>query len=311
MTSSRALRRTRGTVSATRQNREGGYLLITLMLAFALIAIAALAVLPALEQQIQRDREDELRNRGTQYMRAIQRYYRFFGRYPTRVEDLESSNNKRFIRKRYKDPMSKDPQTGKELDFKFLHLQDVMLNNGPVMGASGATGLAQLSGQQGAQSPGLEGWQNALSGNIENPPSTDSSTSEQGSSSDADPISDPAKSGVASNSDENSTLSWQTSGGGPILGVASNSKQKSIHEYNKKNHYNEWYFIYDASAPRSAGVLLGPWQPTLNMTTNLNATNAPSGVQGQPQSGVGTSQNPVSLPNPMSQQNPPGGSPSN
>ena len=57
-------------------------MLITLMLAIALITIALLAVLPDLKQQIKRDREDELRHRGTSYMRAIQHFYKKFGRYP-------------------------------------------------------------------------------------------------------------------------------------------------------------------------------------------------------------------------------------
>src|SRR5271168_2922163 len=85
------------------QIRQRGYMLITLMLALALIAIVLLTALPEIGQQIKRDREDELRHRGTAYMRAIQHFYRKFGRYPTKVEELESTNNLRFLRKRYKD----------------------------------------------------------------------------------------------------------------------------------------------------------------------------------------------------------------
>jgi type II secretory pathway pseudopilin PulG len=60
------------------RNSERGYMLITLMLAFALIAIGLLAVLPEIGQQIRRDREEELRHRGTSYMRAIQHFYKKF-----------------------------------------------------------------------------------------------------------------------------------------------------------------------------------------------------------------------------------------
>src|ERR1700730_6700979 len=71
------------------QIRQRGYMLITLMLALAVITIALLTVLPEIGQQIRRDREEEMRHRGTAYMRAIQHFYKKFGRYPTRVEELK------------------------------------------------------------------------------------------------------------------------------------------------------------------------------------------------------------------------------
>src|SRR5271156_7173505 len=134
------------------QNGQRGYIMITLMLAVALITIGLLAVLPDLKQQVQRDREEELRNRGTAYMRAIQHYYKKFGRYPSKVEDLENTNNLRFLRKRYTDPLNVDKATGKEKDFKFLHQQDITLNNGPVLGGTpGQTGPGGPSAFGGAQ----------------------------------------------------------------------------------------------------------------------------------------------------------------
>src|SRR5437899_7967788 len=71
------------------QIRQRGYMLITLMLALALITIGLLTVLPEIGQQIRRDREEEMRHRGTAYMRAIQHFYKKFGRYPMRIEELE------------------------------------------------------------------------------------------------------------------------------------------------------------------------------------------------------------------------------
>src|ERR1700686_2729824 len=116
------------------QNRSRGYMLITLMLGFALIAIGLLAVLPEIGQQIRRDREEEMRHRGTAYMRAIQHFYKKNGRYPSRLEELENTNNVRFLRKRYKDPI-----TGK--DFKLLHVGEVQLT-----GAAGIAGAAAIGG---------------------------------------------------------------------------------------------------------------------------------------------------------------------
>src|SRR5258708_8985377 len=113
---------------------QRGYMLITLMLALALIRIALRTVVPAIGQQIRRDREEEMRHRGSSYMRAIQHFYKKLGRYPMRVEELENTNNIRYLRKRYKDPMTKDPATGQEKDFKLLHQTDISLNNVPVFG---------------------------------------------------------------------------------------------------------------------------------------------------------------------------------
>src|SRR6185437_4721611 len=37
--------------------------------------------------------------------------------------------------------------------------------------------------------------------------------------------------------------SGQVFGGGPIMGVASSSKDKTIRKFNNKEHYNEWLFV--------------------------------------------------------------------
>src|ERR1700740_3178922 len=90
------------------QNRSRGYILLTLMLFLSLLAIAALAILPDVVNQVKRDREEEMIHRGVGYSRAIRRFYKKFGRYPTKVEDLENTNQMRFIRKRYKDPVNNE-----------------------------------------------------------------------------------------------------------------------------------------------------------------------------------------------------------
>src|SRR5467141_115177 len=109
---------------------QGGYMLLMLMLVVTLLAIAAAAIVPTMAFQIRRDREEELIHRGVQYSRAIRSYYKKFGRYPTRIEELESTNNLRFLRKRYKDPL-----TGQ--DFKLLHFGEVKLTmSAPMAGVS-------------------------------------------------------------------------------------------------------------------------------------------------------------------------------
>jgi type II secretory pathway pseudopilin PulG len=275
------------------QNRQRGYMLITLVLALALITIALLTVLPDIGQQIRRDREDEMRHRGTAYMRAIQHFYKKFGRYPTKIEDLESTNNVRFLRKRYTDPINRDPATGKERDFKLLHQTDISLNNGPVLGQtsgqsslSGAGGLQGQGGFGGAQSGlgglgGLGGF-GAQPGGLQQATSAGAQTSATGSSGDSSSSSSGSSSSGSSSSGNSSDaggsstssgssssssstgsgsgLSGQTFGGGPILGVASTSKAKSIRVFYTKNHYNDWLFIYITQADRG-GLLVGPINP--------------------------------------------------
>jgi type II secretory pathway pseudopilin PulG len=305
------------TTKLRRSRKQRGYMLITLTLAVALITIGLLAVLPDIVQQIRRDREEELRHRGTEYMRAIQRYYRKFGRYPTRLEDLENTNNIRFLRKRYKDPMSRDPQTGKDRDFKILHPQDVLLNSGS--GPGQATGQIGLAGQvglggltAGAGGPGVQ-----TLGGLQTPQSGLQNGNNSGGSSDN---SNPSNTANAQGSNTGSSgggpgLSGQVFGGGPIIGVASTSKEKTIREFNSKSHYNDWYFAFDASQV-AVGLVVGPWRPNTGFVmggfSNFGQPDAGPG-QGVSQPATGQSQNGpgVALPGSASQPNPNGNPPNN
>ena len=263
------------------QNRQRGYIMITLMLALAMIAIALLTVLPEIGQQIKRDREEEMRRRGTAYMRAIQHYYRKYNRYPASIEQLEDTNHLRFLRKRYTDPMNRDPKTGKERDFKILHQTDIMLNNGPVLGQiPGPTGNPGPGGPQGGLGS-TQGGLNALQGGLgalgaqtgglqqtvtPNPATGDASDAEGNpNSAESNPSNSIAKSGSTSG------FNGPVLGGGAIVGVASMSKEKPIRVFYGKNHYKDWLFIY---APQfdQGGLLKGPVNPGMP-TPNLNGGN--------------------------------------
>src|ERR1700751_5385446 len=123
---------------------EHGYIMLTLLLAMALMVIFAGVIVPSITFDVKRDREEEMIHRGVQYSRAIRGYYKKFGRYPTKIEDLENTNQLRFLRKRYKDPL-----TGK--DFKLLHYGEAKLSlNGVGGGAiAGATPVSSLSSSGG------------------------------------------------------------------------------------------------------------------------------------------------------------------
>jgi type II secretory pathway pseudopilin PulG len=304
---------------------QRGYMMITLMLALALMTIALLAVLPSVKQQILRDREEEMQHRGTAYMRAIQHFYKKFNRYPTRVEELENTNNLRFLRRRYTDPMNRDHATGKEKDFKLLHQQDISLNSGPVLGQptqgqSGPGAQSGFGGQSGFGSQGgLGGGQSGFGGQSgpgsfggptggaqQTSPGNQPSASGSGSSSSGGSSSAGTSSGDSTNEDGSSSasgsspsnsnqasgsssgLNGPTFGGGPILGVASMSKEKTIRVFFDKNHYNDWLFIYMPQADRG-GLLTGPINPGMQ-TGNMGGLTPGQMAGGVPgQSGLGQS----------------------
>jgi type II secretory pathway pseudopilin PulG len=294
---------------------ERGWVMLTLLLAMALMAIFAAVALPSITFEIRRDREEEMIHRGTQYSRAIRAYYKKFGRYPTKIEDLESANNLRFLRRRYKDPI-----TGQ--DFKLLHFGEAKLSlsggigGGTIPGANpigaasglngGPGGLNGPGGSNGGPggfsqpvplggNAGFGGNSNSAFGQNQQaggnpPPASDPSQPGAQSSPDGTAIS-PA--GTTKGTDNNSgdKLAGVTFGGGPIVGVTSNSKKDTIREFNHKKKYNEWQFIYDPA--NDMGFLIKtPNQPQVpgfgqQGMQSINGQN----VNGQPGSsnGLGTS----------------------
>ena len=340
-------------IASTLCPAQGGYILIILILFVALLAIALTALAPLLTQQIKRDREEELIHRGTQYSRAIKHYMKKFNRYPTRIEDLENTNEVRFLRKRYKDPL-----TGK--DFKLLHQGEVQMSGGP--GLAGATSAATLaagaaalaggatpfggsgafggnsgssfggnsggafgggnsgfggnSGSSfGGNSGGAFGGGNssfggnsgstfggnsggAFGGNTPTPPVGANPAQDNGS--DAAPnqgqpqgpgFGQPVQNLPGGNGQN--PAGNQVFGGGPIVGVESVSKDKSIRIFSKKEHYNEWQFIYDPSTDRG-GLITTPNQPpvqgaspSLNGTPGAPGAPGAQGAQGGPASPFG------------------------
>lgn len=279
---------------------QRGYILLILLLFVALLSIGALKIVQEFKFQYQRDREEEMIHRGVQYSRAIRRYYRKLGRYPTRIEDLENTNNVRYIRKRYKDPMNRDPKTGKELDFKLLHMTDVQLsfNSGAPNGtasvadiAAQQAGAGQLAGTQGVKpvaGTAPEAGTDASQVTQEPQSGDQSGTAQTDQGAASAPPPQPLSPQLGPNG------APQVFGGGAIVGVASASKQKSIREFNKKDHYNQWQFIYDPTTDRG-GLLMTPNQPPLQGSAqNVQPQNGqqPNGQQpglpGQPGTGVGT-----------------------
>ena len=111
-----------------------GVLFMVLLITLAL-AIAA----PKMAESIRRDKEIETVHRGMQYARAIQIYFNKYGRYPNTIDQLVKSDNQRFLRKRYLNPM-----TGKD-DWRLIHYGEAKV---PAQGLFG-----QTVGQTGGHLP--------------------------------------------------------------------------------------------------------------------------------------------------------------
>jgi type II secretory pathway pseudopilin PulG len=277
-----------------------------LMLFVTLLAIAAAAVAPTIAFQVRRDREEEMIHRGVQYSRAIRRYVKKTGRYPSRLEELENTNNIRFLRKRYKDPV-----TGK--DFKILHIGDVQLTGAagiagaasigggmapgasPLGGATAAGGPAgtaaasMLLGAAANQGASAAGATPAVGGAADTPGQDAGQANAGSSSGQSQDQSQDSKSGQSGLSASGDKLSSTVFGGGPIVGVASISKAQTIREFNHKNHYNQWQFIYDPTMDRG-GLITTPAQPPLQVNVQIQQPNSSGQNPSMPgASGFGTS----------------------
>jgi type II secretory pathway pseudopilin PulG len=272
-------------------NDQRGYILLMLMLFIALLAIAAGALAPSIAFRVKRDREEEMVHRGVQYSRALRRFVKKTGRYPTRLEELENTNNIRFLRKRYKDPI-----TGK--DFKLLHVGEVQLSNSPgvaigvaasAMGGAAAAGGAGAAALLGAASGMMA---QAAQAPVMPPTPAPEAAGDSGKEGGPGGNQSKADSSQPGGTSGSSPLTSTVFGGGPIVGVASTSKTKTIREFNHKNHYNDWQFIYDPTMDRG-GLITTPAQPALQVSApavqqnssgpgNSSGSSSPLGGQSTP-----------------------------
>ena len=302
-------------------------MLLAVLFMMAMMVIVAMAMAPSIVMQIKRDREEEMIHRGTEYARAIKKYYKKFGRYPANLEQLDNTNQIRFLRRRFKDPLTKDGE------WKLLHYGDIV----SLVGANGVgTSAAQLAAQSAAG--GLNG--NAASGAAGNglgantaqigtqtstqlpdgsfatqtpgavQPSGGTTpltpggagatgqpggfTTGTGPGQGANATGTQAQ-GATGQTGSNNTIfgntgvGGQTFGGGAIVGVASNSKDPTIRIFNKKKTYDEWQFIYSPMMDTAANTLLrGPYNgQTLG---NAQQIGTPAGQLNQSQQPGGLGQ---------------------
>jgi type II secretory pathway pseudopilin PulG len=252
-----------------RPQSESGYILLAVLFMVVLILIALAVAAPRIAADIQRDREDELIHRGKQYTRAIKLYYKKFGRYPASIDQLESTNNIRFLRKRYIDPM-----TGKD-DWKIIHFGEAHVKAMGLFGQpiqnAGTAGSSVLGGTAGLTSNPLGntssfGGTSSIGGSTSTSSTTSSSSSTgtdssgtsgtTGTSTSTPGSTSPLGSSTGTSSGTNPFGSGPTLGGAPMVGVVSKNTKASIKEYKQQKHYNEWEFVYDPVEDLTSSVSL-------------------------------------------------------
>ncbi len=251
---------------------EDGFLLMGAIIAIFLVLLVLSVAAPTMARQLRRDRELESVHRGNQYVRAIQLYYRKLGHYPGNMEQLEKSNNIRFLRQRYADPMTGKP------DWRLIHLGEQKTtikgffgqplagiatsglgtassmvspsgtgSSPSVFGAPGGAGTAGGPGSPGG--PGLGGAAGGSgaagtfgSGGANGGLGGGVGTAGAGTgSSDASAGTSPTSAGGIS-SQSASTFSGS---GAPFVGVGGSAPGESIMVLNEQTTYPTWEFVYD------------------------------------------------------------------
>jgi type II secretory pathway pseudopilin PulG len=161
------------------RHEERGFMLVGLIVAIFFVLLALSVAAPKVAQELRREREVEAVQRGNQYVRAIRLYYRKFGHYPGSMEQLEKTNNIRFLRQQYVDPM-----TGKA-DWRLIKVGEAKTTvkgffgqplagltpglganagsastgmGGAGAGGTGAGGTGQTGSTYGSSSPGSSGF---------------------------------------------------------------------------------------------------------------------------------------------------------
>ncbi|HXH07073.1 MAG TPA: hypothetical protein VNI83_10830, partial [Vicinamibacterales bacterium] len=127
-----------------RRERERGYAMAALLVAVAVMGVLLSAALPVWSHEMRREKEAELIFRGEQYVRAIGLFQRRYpGAFPPNLDVLVQQ---RFLRKKYKDPITGD-------DFQLVTLTSLQQGSAPGTGVRGVEPGRTPVGSPAGRSP--------------------------------------------------------------------------------------------------------------------------------------------------------------
>jgi type II secretory pathway pseudopilin PulG len=273
----------------TPPHAEEGFVLVAVMFLLAILVLSLAVAIPRIKDSIERDREIETMHRGKQYARAVKLYYKKFGAYPPSMDALVMTNNIRFLRKRYKDPI-----TGAD-DWRPIHFGEnktpiAMGFFGEPLALSGSTvaGTGVSGGNSLNGSGGLFSDSGSISSSTGSTGTSGSATSASGSSGTSTGTN---STGSAFGGSSSSSSTGQTFGGAGIIGFAPGSNKHSILLYKKKDHFNDWEFLYSPAADRVITSGSAPTTGTSSTPASTGSTFGGTGTTGS-SSGSGSTTTP-------------------
>ncbi len=216
---------------------ERGYLLAVVAVFTSVLLVMLSAAVINWQKAIQREREEELIFRGKQFMRAIELWHRKFpGSFPTTIDALLNTSNTRFLRKKWKDPITN------AFDWRIIKMGP----DGSIQGLSQSPGASPLgpssfdAQSQGRPGSTASGSQSQYGASVSGSGYGDRAGSQSPSRSSASG----AVGGFSGQSQGRTSQSPFSPVLGGIVGVASSSEKESIKTFNGRSKYNEWEFVF-------------------------------------------------------------------
>jgi type II secretory pathway pseudopilin PulG len=263
---------------------EAGYVLLAVLVLMFLMLLVLTIAAPTVAMQLKHDQEIETEHRANQYVRAIRLFHKKTGNYPTSIEQLEKTNNQRYLRQRYLDPL-----TGKD-DWKLI-----------MVGQNKTT----VKGFFGKDLPGLGGGLGAAAGMQSNmgTPTTTGSSSFGSNAGSAFGTGSPGQSGATLGANGTGTGSSGAAGGiqstdatqvkgsnGPIMGVGVSKEGEAFLSVNGASTYQDWEFIYDPRIEQmyAKSAALGGAGGSGGSGTGLTPVGTGTGTNGGNPFGSGT-----------------------
>jgi type II secretory pathway pseudopilin PulG len=220
---------------------EEGYMLLAVVIMVALILVALAIAAPVVAKDLRRDKELESQRRANQYVRAIQLFYRKNKSYPPSLKALESTNNIRYLRQKYVDPL-----TGKA-DWKLIHQGEQKTKIHVFFGRELAEVSAGLGSAAGLASPGQAGTAfgatTVNSSNALNAGFGGATIGATGSTGASGAVGSTGSTGSTGSSSDTGMFGDST--GGIIVGVTTSRSGNSITNPNQQTSYDTWEFWYD------------------------------------------------------------------
>ena len=210
---------------------ERGYAMVALLVLMSVMAVAMTVALPAWSTLTRREKEAELVFRGEQYARAIVLFQRkYAGTFPPNIDVLV---NERFLRKKFKDPITND-------EFRTVAVGEAVeqAQTTDPLATGGRRGTEPQRGGTGGAAPAR--------GGVTTGPAGQQTTGRgtfvlRGGTS------------PAGGADGRAGGAFTAGPSAGIMGVTSKSTDESIRQYKGADHYNQWLFIATQASVQAGG----------------------------------------------------------